>query len=126
MFEGLKKISVLVEFVGWLAVTGGAVLAVFAFGDRAPFAGLAAGGALVMGGLLLALAAQVARAVAFMADAANEERNALPLEGGGRAPGWLVDVRYGRELRKLTKGRYWSDGRVHESRSRAEDAIRKP
>lgn len=123
-FEGLDKLAVAIGVLGWAAVVLGVVVAVVVFDDRDPLPALMLGGACVGSGLMIVLTAGVARAVAFIAHMQEEGRNAPPVKGGGVAPGVLIEVRYGQELRAIGRGRYWAAGSAHDSRAEAESAIR--
>lgn len=111
-FDGLRKIALAIEVVAWLTLALGVVLGFRSIGSTTLAAELMVAGSVSGGALLLILAAQVGRAVAFIAEMAQAERDALPLPGGGRAPGVLHDVRLGKELRRLSDGRYWVEGEV--------------
>ncbi|WP_305972626.1 MULTISPECIES: hypothetical protein [unclassified Mameliella] len=123
MFEGLRKLSALIELAGWLTVAGGGVLIALNLGEREPLPGIMAAVPSLVGGLMLALVAHVARAVAFIAETVDAERRAVPAPGGGKAPGRIVEVRYGRELRDIGDGRYWVEGGVFDSMSAARKAL---
>mgnify|MGYP000692699005 CR=1 FL=1 len=122
-FDGMKRLTVALELLGWVSVVLGVVVAGLYFGTRDALAGYAAAGAMIGTGLVVALLSHVARAVAFIAETLDEERNALPGEGGVRAPGRLVDVRYGHEVRALSRRRFWALGRVFDSQQQAVQAI---
>lgn len=122
-FDGMKKVTVALELLGWMSVMLGVVVAALYFGALNALAGYAAAGAMIGTGLVVVLLSHVARAIAFIAETLDEERNALPEEAGGRAPGRLVDVRHGQEVRELARGRYWAVGQVFYSQQRAVDAI---
>ncbi len=124
VFDGLKKLSIAVEVLAWVGVAAGVYVIVITLGERDPVPGFAIGGGAIGGGLMLALMSHVARAVGFIADVVLQERNALPLAEGAKAPGWLVEVYHGHELRHVGGGRYWAVDRVFSSRSAAEGHAR--
>ncbi|MBW4982514.1 hypothetical protein KZZ07_08175 [Mameliella sp. CS4] len=119
MFDGLRKLSAVIEIIGWLTVAGGMVLIALNVGERDPLPGIMAAVPSVVGGLLLVLLAHLARAVAFIAETVDAERRAVPAPGGGKAPGRIVEVRYGRELRDIGDGRYWVEGQVFDNMTSA-------